>query len=110
MTVGYDGSGGGTFLWDDTTTSFQAALELAGLSLSALPAGFFQVPYRSPGPPPLPEEYQQLLLAAFGDAVNALNNPDFKLFRTDARGWLARMGRCSGQSIMARDWTRGKLP
>lgn len=42
VTVGYDGSGGGTFLWDTSRgrNSFLGRLEMAGVSLSRLPFGF----------------------------------------------------------------------
>ncbi len=42
VTVGYDGSGGGTFLWNTGRgpNSFLGRLEIAGISLSGLPVGF----------------------------------------------------------------------
>jgi len=72
--------GGGTFLWNEsslTRRDYHYAYEVLGINLlTALPVGFFQVPTVSPGTPPLPEEYQSLLRAAFGDAVDALSKPD----------------------------------
>jgi RHS repeat-associated protein len=80
VTVGYDGSGGGTFLWNQSSLTqhdYHYAYEILGINLlTALPRGFFQVPTLSPGTPPLPEEYQRLLRGAFGDAVDALSKPD----------------------------------